>query len=175
MISKTMKKIAIIGSGGAGKSTLAVQLGETLGLDVYHIDSLFWKPGWVSIPRDELREILTELVQRESWIIDGNYSDSLDIRLAVADTVVFLDFPRHICLWRVIKRFLQNRGKVRPDMGPGCPEQIDCEFINWIWSFPINSRPRILQKIEQHFRGGQVIALRSPREVRQFIGAIVAK
>lgn len=164
-----MNKIAIIGSGGAGKSTLAVQLGEKLGLEVYHIDALFWKPGWVSIPSDELREILADVVQRDSWIIDGNYSDSLDIRLVAADIVIFLDFPRHICLWRVIKRFLQHRGTTRPDMGPGCPEQIDWEFINWIWRFPTRSKLRILQKIEQYFCGKEVIRLRSPREVEEFL------
>ena len=171
-MSNSIKKIAIIGSGGAGKSTLAVQLGEKLGLDVYHIDALFWKPGWVATPREELREILADIVKRDSWIIDGNYNDSMDIRLAAADTVVFLDFPPHICLWRVVKRFLQNRGRTRPDMGAGCPEQIDCEFIGWIWRFPINSKPRILQKIEEYFQGEQVITLRSPREVEEFLQTV---
>lgn len=165
------KRIAIIGSGGAGKSTLARQLGDLLGLEVYHLDALYWKPGWTETPKDEWHKVVDELVQRERWIIDGNYGGTMEQRLAAADAVIYLDFPPVICLWRALKRVIYYRGKTRPDMGSGCPEKIDWEFVQWIWRFPKNGKPSVLQKIEQYCRG-RVITLRNPREVKWFLAEV---
>src|SRR5918992_2213979 len=104
-----MKRILVIGSGGAGKSTVARRLGQLLDLEVNHLDKFYWKPGWVESPRDEWLETVIELINRDSWIIDGNYSGTLELRLQKADTVVFLDMPRRLCLWRIVKRNLQYR------------------------------------------------------------------
>ncbi len=87
-----MKKIVLIGSGGAGKSTLARQLGEVLKINVYHLDALFWKPNWVGVPKDDQRNIQNKLVEKEEWIIDGNYGGTMEIRLNAADTIIFLIF-----------------------------------------------------------------------------------
>lgn len=76
-----MKRIMIIGSGGAGKSTLARQLGERLQLDVYHLDALMWRPGWEIAPREERIDIQKQLVKKDEWIIDGNFGNTLDLRL----------------------------------------------------------------------------------------------
>ena len=104
-----MKKIVLIGSGGSGKSTLARQLGERLKIKVYHLDALFWKPNWVGVPKDEQTKVQNDLVKKESWIIDGNYGGTMDIRLNAADTIIFLDIPRTICLYRAFKiRFLTS-------------------------------------------------------------------
>src|SRR3982751_1716212 len=99
-----MKKILVIGSGGAGKSTFAQRLGAILKLEVIHLDSLYWSSGWVEMPKDEWRTMVDELLKKDSWIMDGNYGGTLDIRLEAADTVVFLDISRLICLWRILKR-----------------------------------------------------------------------
>src|SRR5436190_2972633 len=114
-----VQRVMIIGSGGAGKSVLARELGERLGLPVYHLDALLWRPGWVMRPKDEERALFEELVRRDAWIIDGNYGagQSLELRLAAADTVIFLDLPRILCLGRSLKRWLTWRGRTRPDMG----------------------------------------------------------
>lgn len=167
-----MKRIAIIGSSGAGKSTLARQLGAILGIDVIHLDSVYWKPGWVETPRNEWIKIQEELVRRDRWIIDGNYGATLDVRLAAADTVIFLDFPRAVCLWRAVRRRFQNRGKTRPDMGPGCPEKLDWDFLKWIWTFPQRTRPVVLAKLEHYRDGKRIITLRNPSQVRQFLDGI---
>ena len=167
-----MRKIAIIGSGGAGKSTLARQLGEKLGIDVIHLDAHFWKPGWTATPDDEWRPLVEELASRDEWIIDGNYGNTLDIRLAAADTVIFLDFSNILCLWRVVKRRIQYHGRTRPDLNAGCPEQIDAEFLRWIWNFPRNSRPRVVAMLEAYAQHARIIHLRSPREAERFIAGI---
>jgi adenylate kinase family enzyme len=99
-----MKRIFVIGPGGAGKSTFATQLGEILGIEVIHLDSLYWKPGWVEPPKSEWAATLEALLERDTWIVDGNYSGTLERRLAVCDAVVFLDLPRRTCIWRVLRR-----------------------------------------------------------------------
>ena len=167
-----MRRIAVIGSGGAGKSTLARRLGEKLGIEVIHLDALFWKPGWVATPQEEWRPVVEQLAARDSWIIDGNYGSTLDLRLAAADTVVFLDFPRSLCLCRALKRRIQYQGKCRPDMAEGCPEQIDREFLMWIWRFGKNSRPSVVRKIEKFAQHARIIHLRSPHEAEKFLAEI---
>ena len=159
----------MIGCAGAGKSTLAQEMGGGLGLEVIHLDRLFWRPGWVETPREEWRAIQEDLLRREAWIIDGNYGSTLPLRLAAADTVLFLDFPRLLCLVRVVRRWLANYGRVRPDLGPGCPERIDLEFIRWIWNFRRKSRPRILANLADFPANKEPIVLRRPGEVRRLL------
>ena len=133
-----MQRVAVIGPGGAGKTTFARALGTKTGLDVVHLDTLFWKPGWVETPRDEWRAMQEEVVARDAWIIDGNFGATLDVRLSRADTVVFLDFPRALCLRRAVVRAIRNHGK--PTQAEGCPEGFEVEFYRWIWSYPKESR-----------------------------------
>lgn len=164
-----MKKIAIIGSGGSGKSTLARKLGAILHIKVIHLDALFWKPGWVGVPKEEQRLVQSELVKRETWIIDGNYGGTMDKRLNNADTIIFLDIPRAICAYRVIKRWIQYRNKTRPDMGEGCEEKISLEFLKWVWEYPKAKKPVILQKMNALSKEKKVIILKTPKEVEQFL------
>lgn len=164
-----MKKILLIGSGGSGKSTLARKLGEKLGIDVYHLDALFWRPNWEGVPKDEQRKVQKELVKKEEWIIDGNYGGTMDIRLKAADTVIFLDIHRTICVYRAFKRMLRYRNKTRPDMAEGCEERFDLDFLKWIWNYPKTKRPGILNKLKQLSTEKKIIVLKSPKEVQKFI------
>ncbi|MFS0638746.1 DNA topology modulation protein [Mesobacillus foraminis] len=164
-----MKKIVLIGSGGSGKSTLARQLGEKLKIDVLHLDSLFWKPGWVETPREEWIDTQQYLVKREAWIMDGNYGRTMDIRLNAADTIIFLDMPRTICAYRAFKRMLQYRNKTRPDMAEGCEERFNYEFFKWIWEYPKTKRPKILERLEELSKEKEVIILKAPKEVENFL------
>ena len=86
------KRIAIIGSSGSGKSTLARTLGVRLGLPVVHLDAHFWRAGWVETDKAQWQETVQALAHGERWIIDGNYSSTMDIRLPLAETIIFLDF-----------------------------------------------------------------------------------
>lgn len=163
-----MERIMIIGCGGSGKSTLARQLGEKLGLPVIHLDKLFWTPGWVSIPKDEFDRVHQEAISKEKWIIDGNFDRTISPRLQRCDTVIYLDFSRFACMMGVLKRVLTTYGKVRPDMGEGCPERIDLDFLKWVWNFNKNKREknyRLLKEAENV----RVIILKNRRMVKKFL------
>ncbi|WP_214699923.1 MULTISPECIES: DNA topology modulation protein [unclassified Exiguobacterium] len=167
-----MKRIMIIGSGGAGKSTLARQLGERLQLDVYHLDALMWRPGWVMASREERISIQQQLVKKDEWIIDGNFGNTLDLRLQAADTVILIDLPRIVCIYRVFKRVVRYHGTTRPDMGASCEEKLDFAFLKWVWNFPNIQRLQLLQQIEQHPTKLNLIHLKSSRAVRTFYNSL---
>jgi adenylate kinase family enzyme len=164
-----MKKILVIGSGGAGKSTFARHLGAILQLEVIHLDSLYWSAGWVETPKDVWRAAVEELLTREAWVMDGNYGGTLDQRLEACDAVIFLDVPRLICLWRVLKRLIAYRKESRPDMAAGCPEKIEWEFIKYIWHYPRKNKPAILEKLAACAGSRKAIILKSQMEIESFL------
>ena len=166
-----MERIMIIGCGGAGKSTLARQLGEKTGLPVVHLDKLFWKPGWESLSQEEFDLVHQEAISRERWIIDGNFDRTIPQRLSRCDTVLFLDFSRWACVMGVAKRVLTTYGTVREDMGEGCPERFDLEFLKWVWDFNKNKRQKNYRLLEEA-EGVEVIILKNRREVKRFLASL---
>ena len=167
-----MRRVVVLGSGGAGKSTLARQLGEVLGLPVIHLDREHWRPGWVETPRDEWAERVAELVAGDSWVIDGNYGGTIESRLRACDTAIFLDLPRSLCLWRVMRRWRRYRGRTRPDMTPGCDERLDWTFVRWIWNYPRAHRPVVMEQLARLGAGQRLVHLHSRREVRDFMATL---
>lgn len=115
--------------------------------------------------------IQKDLVKRQEWIIDGNYGGTMEIRLNAADTIIFLDISRIICVYRAFKRLLKYRNKTRPDMGEDCEERFDLDFFRWIWNYPKTKKLGILKNLEQLSKDKhkQVIILKSPAEVKKFI------
>ncbi|TWT09109.1 DNA topology modulation protein [Planomicrobium sp. CPCC 101079] len=164
-----MKKIAVIGSGGSGKSTFARSLDGKLGIGVHHLDALLWKPGWEPTAKAEQRHIQQQLIEKDSWIIDGNYNGTLEMRLTAADTIIFLDMPRILCLYRVIKRRWQFRRKPRTDMAVGCKEKINLDFLRWVWQYPHTKRPGVLDMLYNLSAEKTIIILDSPRKVQAFL------
>lgn len=164
-----MKKILVIGSGGAGKSTFAKRLGEILKINVIHMDQQYWLPGWVEPPKPAWAARVDALCNRAAWIMDGNYSGTLERRLVACDAVVFLDLPPLICLWRVFKRLVKYHNTTRPDMGEGCRERFSFQFLLWVWSYRRRTRPKIVQLLKQHEGKIQIIWLRSSEEVEKYL------
>ncbi|WP_070121355.1 topology modulation protein [Bacillus marinisedimentorum] len=171
-----MERIMVVGiSAGAGKSTFARQLGGALGLKVVHLDTLYWKPGWVEAPTEEFREAQRQAVQGKNWIIEGNYTDSIDIRMERADTIIYLELPLYVCLYRVVKRRIMNAGKTRLDMTAGCNEKLDWDFLKFILStyYP---RKKKMQKRFADFKGRgenkNVIELNSKQKIRTFLAEL---
>ena len=167
-----MQRVLVIGSGGAGKSAFAVRLGRATGLPVIHLDAAYWQPGWQEPSKDAWAARVTQLLAGAHWIMDGNYGGTLEQRLAACDTVVFLDMPRLLCIWRVLKRFVQYRGRTRPDLTAGCPEQLTWAFLSWIWTYPAQRRPRVLARLARLAPGQQALIFHSPRAVDAFFDSL---
>ena len=167
-----MKRVIVIGSGGAGKSTLARALGQRLELPVVHLDAHFWQAGWKERNRADWLEWQRNALLEPCWIVDGNYGGTLDVRLEAADTVIFLDLPPIICVARALGRALRYWGRTRPDMAAGCPEKLDLNFLRWIWNYPRNNRPVILGKLARLEKEQRVVRLQSASAVRRFLTEI---
>ena len=172
-----MERVAIVGCIGAGKSTLARELGSRLGLPVVHLDRMWWHEGQYviepsaiethTVPRDEYHALQRSLVEGDRWIIDGGV-DGLEIRLSRADTVIFLDLPVVLCAWRTVRR----TGTPRADY----PSQVreswrwTVHLVRWIlWTFPRHRRPSIVAGLHRHRDHLSVIHLRRRQEVRDFV------
>lgn len=166
-----MQKILIIGSPGSGKSKFSFRLSEKLNIPIIHLDKLFWKSGWANRSKEAFDKLLIEEMEKESWIIDGNYSRTLPMRLEKADTVIFFDYSRFVCLWRVLKRVVTNYGKVRADMSEGCRERFDWEFIRYVWSFPDKQREKIFEALSMR-HNVQVFVVHNRKEFRELEGKI---
>jgi len=164
-----VKRIAILGCGGSGKSTLATRLGAVLNVPVTHLDQLFWRAGWVERSREEFAAAQRLVCTQPAWIMDGNYIATIDIRLATADTIVFLDRATLACLWGAVWRFLRYCGRTRPDMTAGCPEQLSWEYVRWILSYRRKIRPQILARLAARPATQCVIILRSSTAVRRWL------
>ena len=103
----------------------------------------------------------------DAWVMDGNYLRTLPRRLERCDAVLFLDYPRRLCLFRALRRILRWRGRPRPDMAEGCPERLDPAFIRWIWDFHRTQRPRVLELLDGW--KGEAHIFRSPAQCAAFL------
>jgi adenylate kinase family enzyme len=170
-----MRRIMIIGGAGTGKSTLARHVGERLGLPVVHLDRHYWSPGWVAPEAAEWRRRVAELAGAEAWVMDGNYSGTFDLRLPRAQALIWLDLPRWVYFPRAVWRSAANYGRERADIGPGCREQFDLDFLlNWVWNYPTRSRQRTLALVQELATSKRVVVLRRPREVAAFAAGLPA-
>ena len=123
----------MIGRAGAGKTTVAVRLGEALGLPVIHLDKMYWDPGWQPADPDLFEARQAAAIAEPVWVIDGGYLSSRgwQQRLGRADTVVLVEAPLAICLWRILRRSLGRRVERRPDLPDGCEESVSLFFLWW--------------------------------------------
>ena len=164
-----MERVMIIGCGGSGTRTLARALGKDRGIPVVHLDQIWWSPGnWQHLEREEFDSRLMKIIEEPLWIIDGNFNRTITVRLERADTVIYLDYNRIICLLHWMKRVIQNWGHARDDMAPGCTEWFDPEFASWIWSFNRTHRKEYYELLRnQH--GKAVYIFKNPRQTAKFL------
>lgn len=163
-------KIAILGYSGSGKSTLARKLSQYYDIPVLFLDTVQFLPNWVERDKEEGIQITLKFMENESWVIDGNYACFLQKeRLEQADRIVFLDFPRRICIYRAIKRYFKNRNKTREDMAKGCIEKIDLEFIWWIlYEGRTKEKQNYYNNIKKEFKD-KFVVLKKPKDVDLFL------
>lgn len=159
-----MKKVIVIGSPGAGKSTFARKLRDKTDLPLYYLDMLWHKSDKTNISKDEFDRRLCEILQKESWIIDGNFSRTLEPRLQACDTVFLLDFPVGVCLSGIESRI----GKKRVDM-PWVETEFDAEFKQWILDFPKIRLPQIYEWLEKYKNGKEIIVFKSRESADAYI------
>jgi adenylate kinase family enzyme len=168
------RRVVVTGLAGAGKSTFSRALSAKTGLPVVHLDLHFWKPGWVAPPADEWRKKQRRLLADDEWIADGNYHDTLELRLERAETVVYLDTPWWTCARRAFARGVRRRpaGSELPD---GCDYPAwrrlrDEWWLVWrIWRRRRWEPERELGILSQHGQHAALHVLRSEREVREFL------
>lgn len=163
----------VIGPCGAGKSTASHKIAAALSLPLHHLDKLHWSDGWVEGSKDELHRALAPIVASDSWLIDGNYGSTMEMRLTRADTIVYLDYSIALCLWRAAKRVWQYRGRSRPDMAKGCPERFDLEFFRYIASWNSHARPRTENLITGS--GVRILRFKNPRQLDQWLSKLESK
>ena len=158
-----MKKIIVIGCPGSGKSTFSRELHNRTNIPLYHLDMLFWNADKTTVEKSVFLEKVTDLLNKDEWILDGNFSSTMELRMSMCDTVIFLDFPPEICLEGVRAR----RGKVRPDM-PWIETEEDFEFMDFIRSFNEQRRPQIIELLEK-FKDKNIIRFTSREEMNEFL------
>jgi adenylate kinase family enzyme len=169
-------RVVVTGLAGSGKSTFSQALATKTGLPVIHLDLHFWKPGWVAPSESEWRAKQCDVLVGDAWIADGNYAETLHLRLERADTVVFLDMPWWLCARRAILRGFRMPGEL--------PE--GCDYSPWLrlrdeWRLSVRiwrkrrSEPEREHKIiSQHGQHVALHVLRSKRAVRQFFDGLGA-
>ena len=168
-----MKRIAILGPAGAGKSWLARHLAEILDLPVVHLDRLYWKPGWVATPDPEWHEVQLRELERDAWIVDGVQEGRVkpDLWLEAADTIVFIDASPLASVWRVARRRLDSTD------GPQMPA--DCEpaplyrafpkFLRFLRIYRTVVRPEVLAELARREQRQQVVVLRNDEDAQRFL------
>jgi adenylate kinase family enzyme len=166
-----MTRVAVIGNAGGGKSTLCRKLSAALGIELFVIDYIQWRPGWVPTPQDEVRRAHDQILARERWIVDGwGPFDTIEARFAAADTIILVDHPLHVHYWWAIKRQAASLVREQPGIAPGCPlPPVTWRMLKLIWHVHKHMRPRLLSLVERYRVGRQVLHLRSPRELRGFV------
>ena len=165
-----MRRIAVVGCPGSGKTTFCRLLSNKTGLPIIHLDTYYHDK---SQPYFEAKNLhaweakITEIVGGEKWIMDGNFGSTFAQRFKRADTIIFLDYPRYLCLWRMLKRRLQFHSSTRQEMPEDWREKIDYGFLRYVWRFKRYSRPKIMQALPDDIT--EVIIFNGPSEAAKYL------
>lgn len=164
-----MKRVMVIGCSGAGKSTFALELGRITGIKVTHLDRLNWKAGWKEVSRDEFDSKLGDVLKEDSWIIDGNYSRTMEKRLEKVQVVFYFRLSTVVCLYGYFTRLIKGKlGKKRIDMTEGCNERFDWDFVKFIAGFQRDNAKRT-DKLFEKYPYVKVVRFSSRQQAEKFL------
>ncbi|HCL02616.1 MAG TPA: adenylate kinase [Lachnoclostridium phytofermentans] len=160
-----MKKVMVIGCPGCGKSTFSKALHKATGLPLFHLDMFYWNADRTVVQKSIFKEKLQSTLAQETWIIDGNYGSTIELRLQACDTVFFLDYPVEVCLEGIQSR----KGKARTDM-PWFEsvDEEDEEFITFINNYNSFSRPVIIDLLNA-YADKNIVILKSRSEANKYV------
>jgi len=163
-----MDKILIIGINGAGKSTFANNLGKKLNREVIHLDKIYYQLGWQHTQtKEEWRQTIKDLASKEKWIMDGQYNSTLDIRIPVADTIIFFNFNKMLCIYRIVKRVFD---RTQPfDKAQGNKNKISFDLLKKVVKFP---KEKILEKLEPFKNTKKIFILRDSGEADKLLNQL---
>lgn len=157
-----IQRISVIGISGSGKSIFSRKLAEQTGLPLFHMDNLFWKGNWEEVPEEEYLQKHEELIQKDSWIIEGYIDAKMADRLTRSDLVIFLDYPGWLCAWWVFKRWLTHHNESRPELPTEAKETLKPEFLWRVFSrkerAPLKEALRIANPTN-------LVIIRSPKDL----------
>ena len=162
-----LKRIAIIGAPGSGKTTLAIELKDIYELPVVFLDSFYQLPTWVMRDPKERDKMILEETKKEEWIIDGTFIDTLEERVKVADLIIFLDFSTIVQLKGIFKRFFSNIGKEKIDM-PGCKERLNPSFIAYVATYN-KKRRKYLVEILEKYNKSKILQFKTQKELNLWL------
>lgn len=167
-----MKRVSVIGCPGSGKTSFSREIEVATGLPLIHLDMMYHDQSYsYQTDTSSWRSRVLGETKKKSWIIDGNYKSTFDIRLPKSDTIIFLDYPTYLSIWRAIKRRIQFRKKVREDMPPTWKEKLDWNFFLFILKFNHNIAPKIRQLLES-YGDKDIVIIRSPRQARAYLALL---
>lgn len=162
-----MKKIIVIGCPGSGKSTFSKALHNKTSIPLYHLDMMYWNADKTTVEKSMFLERLSTVLEKDEWIIDGNYGSTIELRIKKCDTVIFLDYPLDICLNGILER----RGKTRSDMPWVEPDQYDEEFVQFIKKYNVQSRPEVMRLLDK-YSYKKIIIFSNRNEANNFLRLI---
>ena len=159
-----MKKIIVIGCPGSGKTTFSEKLNRLTGIPLFHLDAIWHKVDKTHISRDDFDQRLGEILSRDSYIIDGNYSRTLERRISACDTVLLFDLPTEVCLDGIASRV----GETRPDM-PWVDTELDPSLKAEVEVFKIENLPKIYDLLDEYKSGKNIVIFKSRNEADEYI------
>ncbi len=159
-----MKKILVIGCPGSGKSTFSKALHTVTGIPLVHLDNLYWNKDKTMVEPSVFHERLAKVLQKDEWIIDGNYASTMELRMQACDTVIFLDYPLEVCLDGIRER----KGKQRSDLSWVEPEEDDAAFMEFIRNYRSQSRPQVVELLHRYAQK-QIVVLTNRAEASAFL------